>query len=174
MALTTREFWLLFHLAVSVIYLHAFVTGLAEVRLGAQRNRLLAGTSIMAVVAWLTVISGTWLVYPWYRAEPPKGGSAQLQDYPQYYLEEHHNLAYWHEFGMEWKEHVGWISPMLATAVAFIVVRYGPRLVEAGREQRNLRWMLAGVFTIAFLAAVAAGALGAFINIVAPNTFLDL
>jgi hypothetical protein len=173
MALTAREFWLLFHLGVSVVYLHAFITGLAEVRLGAQRNRLLAGTAIMAVVAWLTVISGTWFVYPWYRAEP-LSESAQLQDYPQYYLEEHHNLAYWHEFGMEWKEHVGWLSPILATAVAFIVIRYGPRLVEAGREQRNLRWMLAVLFTVSFLAAAVSGALGAFINVVAPNTFLDL
>jgi hypothetical protein len=112
-------------------------------------------------------------VYPWYRAEPPSE-SAQLQDYPQYYLEEHHNLAYWHEFGMEWKEHVGWLSPILATAVAFIVIRYGPRLVEAGREQRNLRWMLAVLFIISFLAAAVSGALGAFINVVAPNTFLDL
>jgi hypothetical protein len=51
MDLTAREFWLLFHLGVSVVYLHAFITGLAEVRLGAQRNRLLAGTAIMAVVA---------------------------------------------------------------------------------------------------------------------------
>ena len=42
-----------------MVYLHAFITGLAEVRLGAQRNRLLAGTAIMAVVEWLTVISGT-------------------------------------------------------------------------------------------------------------------
>jgi hypothetical protein len=173
MALTAREFWILFHLGVSVVYLHAFVTGLVEVRLGAQRNRLLAGTAIMAVVAWLTVISGTWFVYPWYRAEPPSE-SAQLQDYPQYYLEEHHNLAYWHEFGMEWKEHVGWLSPILATAVAFIVVRYGPRLVEAGREQRNLRWMLAVLFTVSFLAAAVSGAFGAFINVVAPNNFLDL
>src|SRR5688500_5710551 len=98
MDLTARECWLLLHLGVSVVYLHAFSTGLAEVRLGVQRNRLLAGTAIMALVAWLTVISGTWFVYPWYRAEPPSE-SAQLQDYPQYYLEEHHNLAYWHEFG---------------------------------------------------------------------------
>src|SRR5215217_6802623 len=61
MALTAREFWILFHLGVSVVYLHAFVTGLAEVRLGAQRNRLLAGTAIMAVVAWFRVIrSTTW------------------------------------------------------------------------------------------------------------------
>src|SRR5918993_4460960 len=78
-------------------------------------------------------------------------------------VEDHPNLIMWHEFGMEWKEHVGWLSPILATAVAFIVIRYGPRLVEAGREQRNLRWMLAALFIISFLAAAVSGALGAFI-----------
>src|SRR5215207_935560 len=141
--------------------------------LEARLCRLNVGTWVRATTAWPTVISGSWFVYPWYRAEPPSEG-AQLQDYPQYYLEEHNNLAYWHEFGMEWKEHVGWLSPILATAVAFIVIRYGPRLVEAGREQRNLRWMLAVLFTVSFLAAAVSGAFGAFINVVAPNNFLDL
>ena len=27
----------------------------------------------MAVLSWLTVLSGTYLVYPWYRAKPPTG-----------------------------------------------------------------------------------------------------
>jgi hypothetical protein len=30
--------------------------------------RLKTGLTIMAVAAWLTVITGTWIVYPWYRA----------------------------------------------------------------------------------------------------------
>jgi hypothetical protein len=34
--------------------------------------------------------------------------------------------------------------------------------------------MLAALFIISFLAAAVSGALGAFINVVAPNTFLDL
>ena len=28
---------------------------------------------VMAIVAWLTVITGTWIVYPWYQARPPDG-----------------------------------------------------------------------------------------------------
>lgn len=28
----------------------------------------------------------------------------------------------WHDFGMEWKEHVGWLVPLLLTAVAFLPV----------------------------------------------------
>lgn len=172
MDLTAREFWLLFHLGVGVVYLHAFATGLGELSRGAHRNRLLAGTWIMSIVAWLTVISGTWLVYPWYRAEPPTSAANNLKDYPQYYLEEHPNLIMWHEFGMEWKEHVGWLSPILATTVAYVVGRYGPKLAQ--EEHRNMRRMLTLLFIIAFVTAVVSGVLGAFINVVAPNTFVDL
>lgn len=28
----------------------------------------------------------------------------------------------WHNFAMEWKEHIAWLAPILATVVAFIVV----------------------------------------------------
>jgi len=27
----------------------------------------------MSVLAWLTVLTGTYIIYPWYRATPPKG-----------------------------------------------------------------------------------------------------
>ena len=36
----------------------------------------------------------------------------------------------WHKFGMEWKEHIAWISPMLATLAAFLVFYYGPALAR--------------------------------------------
>jgi hypothetical protein len=29
------------------------------------------GTWVMATTAWPTVISGSWIVYPWYWVEPP-------------------------------------------------------------------------------------------------------
>jgi len=35
----------------------------------------------MAITAWLTVISGTWIVYPCYRVEPPES-VANLAAYP--------------------------------------------------------------------------------------------
>ena len=44
-------------------------------------RRLNAGTWVMAITAWLTVISGTWIVYPWYRVEPPES-AANLATYP--------------------------------------------------------------------------------------------
>jgi len=34
----------------------------------------------------------------------------------------------WHTFGMEWKQHVAWLAPMLATLVAYVALRYGPAL----------------------------------------------
>jgi hypothetical protein len=79
-------------------------------------------------------------------SEPRVPGSAELKAYPQYYLEDHPNLILSHEFGMDWKEHVGWLSPILATAVAFVVVRYGPRLAQPQEEQRSMRRMLTVLF----------------------------
>jgi hypothetical protein len=65
---------------------------------------------------------------------------------------------------MEWKEHVAWAAPFLATAVAFIVVYYGPRLVA----RPWLRAMVLVMFVAAFAAAAIGGAFGAFLNKVAP------
>jgi hypothetical protein len=173
LALTAREFWMLFHLGLGVLYVHAFASGLAGLSLGARLRRLNAGTWVMAITAWLTVISGTWIVYPWYRAEPPES-VANLDAYPKSYLLADPAIAQWHEFGMEWKEHVGWISPILATAVGYVVIRYGPELTLAREGERQIRKALIVLFTIAFLTAVVAAGLGAFINKVAPNIFMDL
>ena len=118
----------------------------------------------MAVVAWLTVLSGTYLVYPWYRAKPP-AGTTDLSNYPKYLLLAKPETAEWHKFGMEWKEHVAWLAPILATAVAYVVVRYGTKLAQE-RKIRNAALVL---FIVAFGAAAAAGVLGAFINKVAAT-----
>jgi len=50
---------MLFHLGLGVLYIHAFATGLASLSLGACLRRLNAGTWVMAITAWPTVISGT-------------------------------------------------------------------------------------------------------------------
>jgi len=125
-------------------------------------HRLIAGTWIMAIMAWLTVITGTYAVYPWYRAKPPAG--ADLTQFPRSYLLANTHLAEWHKFGMEWKEHVAWLSPILATAVAYVVIRYGSKLAH----EQKIRQALMLLFTLAFLAAGVAGLFGAFINKVAP------
>lgn len=116
----------------------------------------------MAVVAWLTVLTGTYIIYPWYRAKPPQG--ADLALYPRSYLLSRPELAAWHTFGMEWKEHIAWVTPILATAVAYVVLRYGRRLADTPEIRQGLMIL----FTIAFAAAGVAGLFGAFITKVAP------
>lgn len=174
MSFTDHEFWTVIHgMGFGAVFLLAFAGGLAGLwsfrtefatRLGLQERlrRLMAGTWIMAAVSWLTVISGTYKVYPWYRAKPPDG--ADLTDYPRSYLLANENLAGWHTFGMEWKEHVAWMSPILATAVAFVVMRYGLRLAD----NPQVRWACIVFFTISFLTAAVAGTFGAFITKAAP------
>lgn len=120
-----------------------------------RMTRLLAGTWVMALVAWLTVLSGTFFVYPWYRAQGP--------DSPRSLLLANPGTKLWHNFGMEWKEHVGWFAPILATTVAFTVAYYGPQLARESRMRRTLVWL----FVFAFAAAIA-GLFGAFLNKVAP------
>ena len=176
MSLSAREFWTAVHgVGLGALFLLAFAGGFAglyglrrewETAAGIkeQVRRLTAGTWIMAIVAWLTVIVGTWIVYPWYRADPPATSTSELRYYPRSYLKEDPNLAAWHDFGMEWKEHVSWLSPILATAVAYVVLRYGFRLAEAPR----VRWALIVLFVLAFFAAGIGGLFGALITKVAP------
>jgi len=182
MEITEREFWTVIHgLVLGTLFLLAFAGGLAG--LWSLKGRLLTaegirertprmalGTTVMAVVAWLTVFTGTWIVYPWYRADPRPLGiptdvqSDALEAFPRWWLLASERTAQWHEFGMEWKEHVAWIAPLLATAVAFVVVYYGAQLVR----RPEWRWPLIVLFTLAFGAAGVAGLFGAFITKAAP------
>jgi hypothetical protein len=65
---------------------------------------------------------------------------------------------------MEWKEHIAWLSPILATAVVFIVWYYGPGLIRHNRVRRTTITL----FVLAFVFAAVAGAFGAFITKVEP------
>lgn len=174
MQLTNRELWTVLHgMVFGSVFLLSFAGGLAglwSLRPGLvtvegikeRLVRLRIGLVTMAVMAWLTVLTGNYIVYPWYRAKPPAG--ADLTAYPRYYLLSKPELAAWHTFGMEWKEHVAWIAPILATAVAFIAMYYGPRLVG----DRRLRNITTALFVLAFLGAAVAGLFGAFLNKTAP------
>jgi hypothetical protein len=180
MELTERELYTVLHgLVLGTLFLLAFGGGLAGLwslreRLvtpeGVQERtpRLLGGTIVMAVVAWLTVITGTFIAYPWYRAAPPEGTDLEdptvLVDFPRYLLLAQEKTAGWHEFGMEWKEHVAWIAPFLATAVAFAVAYYGAQLIRRGEVRRAVIVF----FVLAFAAAGVAGLFGAFITKAAP------
>jgi heme A synthase len=70
----------------------------------------------------------------------------------------------WHEFGMEWKEHIAWIAPMLATSAAIVIGVYRRRLADEPRIRRIAITM----FVMAFVVAAVAGVLGALITKVAP------
>ena len=174
MSISVRELWTVLHgLVFGSLFLLAFAGGLAGLYSlrpewvtveGIQERirRLMAGTWVMAVVAWVTVVSGTYIAYPWYRAKPPAG--ADLTLYPRSLLLSKPTTATWHTFGMEWKEHIGWFAPILATAVAFVVAYYGPQLAHESKVRRTVLWL----FVVAFAAAAVAGLFGAFINKIAP------
>ena len=125
--------------------------------------RLKIGMWMMALLAWATVISGTFIVYPWYRAKPPPG-TTELAAYPRSLLLADPSKAEWQNFGMEWKEHVAWLAPFAATVVAFAVTYYGPALVRRTRERRALLFY----YIISFTTAAVAGVFGAFLNKIAP------
>ena len=117
----------------------------------------------MAVLAWATVISGSYIVYPWYRAVPPPG-TTDLALYPRRLLLSNPATAGWHDFGMEWKEHIAWFTPIAMTMVAYVFIKYGPRLALL----RDLRKAVLGFVVVAFIATGVAGAFGAFLNKYAP------
>jgi hypothetical protein len=168
MNLTDREVWTLIHgMVFGAVFLLAFAGGLEalyslrprESTSGAivdRVRRLKVGAVTMAVAAWGTVISGTWVVYPWYRED--------IADSPRSLLLADPDLEEWHHFGMEWKEHVAWLSPVLATVVAFVVLYYGTGLARHDRVRRTTLVL----FVLAFLFAAIAGLFGALITKAAP------
>jgi hypothetical protein len=117
----------------------------------------------MAVLAWLTTLSGAYVVYPWYRAVPP-AGTTDLSAFPQRLLMSSPRTAGWHDLGMEWKEHIAWVTPIAITMVAYVFIKYGPQLAL----HRHLRNAVLGFTVVAFFATAVAGAFGAFLNKYAP------
>ncbi len=168
MHLTYRETWALIHgMILGAAFLLAFGGGLAglyslrpglitEQGIVERTRRLVLGTWVMALAAWATVVTGTWIVYPWYRSKASTSPKSQLVANPA--------TANWHNFGMEWKEHIAWIAPLLATAVAFAVTYYGRDLIK----YQGVRKALMVTFVAAFLFAGVAGVMGALITKAAP------
>jgi hypothetical protein len=116
----------------------------------------------MTVFGWAAVLSGAYIIYPWYRAVAPAG--ADLSLYPKFLLTAHPSTAGWHSLGMEWKEHVGWIAPMAATMVAFVLLKQRAAWIA----YREVRTAVLGFAAAAFLAAAIAGGWGAMIDKKAP------
>lgn len=175
MEISNRELWTVIHgMGFGALFLLAFAGGLAGLYslrpewvtvegVRERMGRLTAGMWAMAIIAWATVITGTYVVYPWYRANPPEG-TTDLSAFPRSLLLASESTAEWHKFGMEWKEHVGWIAPIAATVAAYVIMVYGPRLARESKIRQALVWF----FVVAFVTAGIAGVFGAFINKIAP------
>lgn len=127
------------------------------------RHREKAYLIAMVALGWAAVLTGAYGVYPWYRAVPP-AGAADLAGYPQRQLLSDPLTAGWHSLGMEWKEHVAWMAPMLMTTVAWIFAKYDGTV----ETHRRIRAKTVSFAVTALLAALVAGFFGAMINKHAP------
>lgn len=117
----------------------------------------------MAVLAWSAVLSGAYIVYPWYRVRPPEG-ITDYAEYPQRSLLSSPTTAGWHSVGMEWKEHMAWFAPIIITMLAYIFIKYGSDLAKHVQVRKA-----AFAFAVAALiAASIAGMFGALLNKNAP------
>lgn len=175
MEITSRVLWTLIHgmgfgglylLACSGVLLgvHRFTSASAALESASGYKRFLGLYLIaMAAVCWAAVLTGTYVIYPLYRAAPPPA-TGDLSMFPQHLLMSSPATNGWHSLGMEWKEHVAWFAPILITSVAFVFIRYG-------RDLRNHRQLRSGVLVLtmaSFFAAGVAGFFGAMINKHAP------
>jgi len=175
MEITSRSLWTLIHgMGFGALYLLACSGALVELSrhyapaaVGADESRgdvfLRAYLSIMSALAWLAVLTGTYIVYPWYRAVPP-AGAANLAAFPQRLLMSSPDTIAWHSLGMEWKEHVAWLAPICITMAAGVVFQYGRGL----KALPMLRNTVLCFVCISLAAAGVAGFFGAMINKNAP------
>ena len=175
MEITSRGLWTLIHgMGFGALYLMAgsgALVGLMRASSICSNSNKTSGDarflrtylSVMAVLAWITVLTGTYVVYPWYRAVPA-AGTADLTMFPQRLLLSSAATNGWHSLGMEWKEHVAWLVPIFITMAAAVAARYG-RSFKAHPQIPTAVF----VFTlVSLLAAGVAGFFGAMINKHAP------
>jgi hypothetical protein len=175
MEITTRSLLTLIHgMGFGALYLMACSGALVELhrRYGSpmkpaievEDERFLGRYLIaMAVVAWFTVLTGAYIIYPWYRAVPPPG-TASLAAFPQRLLMSSPSTSAWHSIGMEWKEHVAWLVPISVTMAAAVFKRHGRNL----KVQPELRMAVLSFMWTSLIAAGIAGFFGAMLNKNAP------
>jgi hypothetical protein len=175
MEITTRGLWTLVHgMGFGALYLLACSGAVVELwrRYAAtdlspiserDESFLRAYLLAMTVLAWAAVLTGTYIVYPWYRAVPP-AGTVDLAGYPQRLLLSTSTTSGWHSIGMEWKEHVAWLVPISIT-MAFAVFNKHRRDL---RNHPQLRALVLSFVVVSFMAAGIAGFFGAMLNKHAP------
>ena len=129
-----------------------------------SQARALAWLVVFAAAAlWMTILIGTYVSFPSYRAPPPEG-LTDLTRYPRALLMARPGTVWLQALAMEIKEHVPWIASMLATAAAFVAVRYRATLLT----DRRLNGMVTTMLSLCFVLASLVGVLGIFVNKVAP------
>jgi hypothetical protein len=168
MDLSTREMWALVHgLVIGGPFLLAFAAVLVSlyglrsellttegVRERVAQLRLAGGA--MALMSWTIVAIGTWVLLPWYREDSP--------DSPRSILVSDPGTRQWHEFADVWKTHVAYMSPILATTAAALVVYYGRTLAR----DRTLRNLVLALFLAAFAVTSLAALIGSLVTRAAP------
>jgi hypothetical protein len=175
MEITVRALWTLIHgLGFGALYLSACSGALVELyRFSAsspspesspgQEHFLKVYLLTMVVLTWAAVLTGAYVIYPWYRATPLPG-TTDLSMFPQRLLMSSPTTTGWHSLGMEWKEHIAWFAPISITMAASVFIKYGRDL----RNHRQLRTAVLAFAVTSFVAAGIAGFFGAMINKYAP------
>jgi hypothetical protein len=175
MEITTRGLWTLVHgMGFGALYLLACSAAIVELYRRYKPESMtplstddeaFLGTWLvaMSVIAWITVLSGTYAIYPWYRAIPPAGVTS-LGAFPQALLKSNPTTIGWHSLGMEWKEHVAWLTPISITMASTVFLRYRRSL----RLCPQLRNAVLAFTCVSFVSAGIAGFFGALLNKHAP------
>jgi hypothetical protein len=175
MEITMRSLWTMIHgMGFGALYLMACSGALVELHrrywspmkpaIEVEDERFLTVyLTLMAVIAWLAVLSGAYIIYPWYRAVPP-AGTGSLAAFPQRLLMSSPSTIAWHSIGMEWKEHVAWLVPISITMAAAVFARHGRNL----KVQPELRMAVLSFVWVSLFAAGIAGFFGAMLNKNAP------
>src|SRR5258708_36703783 len=113
MEITTRDLVTALHgMGFGALFMLAFSGALAELyrmsiagptgQLSQREQSLLSFYLIaMVILAWVTVLSGAYIVYPWYRAVPP-AGITDIAYYPRRLLLSSGKTSEWHNVGMDW------------------------------------------------------------------------
>jgi hypothetical protein len=114
-----------------------------------------ATVAAATVAAWVAVVTGTWGIYPWFRAVP--GGAASV-------LLARPSLAFWARWVIGSKEWVAWASVAFVTWAALAGFRWRGRLAA----EPLLRRRLMGLLAVALVGAAYAGAVGTLLAKLAP------
>lgn len=174
MLFSERSIWTMVHgiglggsalvgLAAALFYLYAARPVSPTSDAGTGSRAFASVTVFTAVMLWLTVIIGTYIIFPPYRVTPPPG-TADLSEYPRALILANPGTAWLHAFAMETKEHMPWIASMLTTAVAFVAVRYR-RTALTNPAMRRMAFTL---LAVSFAVVTFVSLLGVFVNKVAP------